>query len=266
MTSPIPLTLIPWAVVHDIDGCLILGKDGKPTWGTTLIARYNDALDFGEALRTALERAPALERALHTRPEVKLSTPEDIAAFGDWALYDTGLITRDDLVAIKAIVNQGLPEEAMHRAIGEIRFTPYVETFARYVRNNGGKQIVVTDGWHPVALYVAEKLKFDYAEGNKPVFENGRFTGRVERIDKESVIEQKLSEYGVTHDRTVGIDDANAFITKYGLAIAFYPKDEQRFTGYPNVRIVKEVSYRPVLDWVNIWVVRNKIVDKVNRF
>lgn len=252
MTIPV---LSSWAVVHDIDGCFILGIDGKPTFGTTVLARYND-IDARAILDEAFAKGLLTEEMAHKfigQTGRGISTPEDIAALGDWALYDTGLITRDDLVAVKAMVNRGLSEEAMYRAIEEIRFTPYAKEFASYVRTKGGKQLVVTDGWDPVALYVAERLGLDYAEGNKPIFEGGRFTGRVERIKKEEVIASKLREYGVGNSEVVGIDDANTFITSYGLAVAFCPKDTKRFAGYSNVVVVREPSYKPVLEATRNW-------------
>jgi hypothetical protein len=249
-----------WAVVHDIDGCLIT-DGGRFSPGTTIISKYSP-VDADKTLNSIIRDKLLPEETLYKF--IKLNgakdiSPKDIAMCGDYAYYDEHSIGKENLIDIKARVNDGITEELVDKAVSEAELTPGAEKYILWAKQSGAKQIVITDGWDQFAKYIVKKFGLDYGEGVKPIFLDKKFTGKVEKIDKESVAAKKLHEYGVGDRYVAAIDDSNTFISKYGLPIAFCPRKPETFGKYSNVVIINEPSYIPILNKTKEWHAAKKL-------
>jgi phosphoserine phosphatase len=233
---------------------MILNQEGKPTFGTTIICRYNE-LDVEGELRNMLESGliPGSVYSSFLEKGKNVETPVDIAELGEHGMYDLNEIGRDGLIEIKARLNKGLTEEEMNRALEEMRFTEGVEEFVQWAKNNGMKQMVITDSWDPVAQFIKGNFGLDYAEGVKPCIKEGRYTGKVEKIEKEPIINRVLKNFGVNDDRVVAIDDAQPYIARFGLPIVFCPRNKSKFEGL-DVSYVDEPNFHIVKDLVEEWI------------
>ena len=201
-----------------------------------------------------------------------ISNPTDLARCGERAMYEIGRIGKDELKKIKAKLNTGLREADLQKAIAEISLTSGAAELADWAKSVGAYQILVSDGWDPMVKYWGKHLEFEYAEGQKPVFVGGIFTGKVEMVDKATISRNKFEEMGILLDRVVGIDDSFAnvkMLDGFGLAIAFCPTNEhtEQFTkaGYledidSDRVIISERDLRLAKDAIERWMKRKAII------
>jgi len=254
---------------------LLINSDHDRTlcrdFATTVAIRFNSSLKPKVALDMLMAEPPAGGKIALPEHVVKdylthtgkrrLETLEDIAICGEWGLYDSGWLTKPQLVSIKASLLAGLREAELEMAKAEIPklLTKGAISYAKSISGAKYVHTIISEGWEPLVQATANALRDMGASiakvvANTPVFENGVFTGRLIKIDKASASAAAYASLGFRLDRKGGykhavmVDDSAENIPmmkQHGLAIAFCPtdRDSSAFKGTGiEVQTVRDLS------------------------
>ncbi|MBI3412947.1 MAG: haloacid dehalogenase-like hydrolase [Candidatus Aenigmarchaeota archaeon] len=254
-------------VYHDVDGCAFVGHDGRIVYRSTFYCRYNDAVSTPAVLDSLL-RHGVLGKDVVSMFEVnfgEIRTPADIVRLGEYARFAPKIrasgknIEKEALAEIERRATEKLSREAFYQSLREAQLTPGLEYFARWVKSKDGRQIIVTDDWDLVGSELAGRIGADQVIGAAPVFENGRFTGKVYNIgQKKPIMDDILRLMGLTYENSIGIDDANSVVTEFGLPIAFCPTNPE-LRKHPGIVVVEEPHYRHVQTAAEKWFSEKKL-------
>jgi phosphoserine phosphatase len=126
----------------------------------------------------------------------------------------------------------GMPEALLPRVEAGITINPGMEAFARWASAAGIRCYIVSGGFIEFAGPLARRLGFAGAFAHKLVFENGRFTGRIEgevvdSAGKAAIVRRESARLGLTPENVVAIGDgANdlEMMQWAGLAVGYQPK------------------------------------------
>ena len=80
---------------------------------------------------------------------------------------------------LRVALLKGAPADVLERTIAGVRYNPGVEKFFAFLRENGIKTTIVSGGFRPIALHVAEHLGADGVLTNEVVIRDGVLTGEV---------------------------------------------------------------------------------------
>lgn len=250
-----------FGVYHDVDGCAFVGHDGRIVYRSTFYCRHNDAVSTPAVLDSLL-RHGVLGKDVVSMFEAdfgEIRTPADIVRLGEYARFDPKIrasgknIGKEALAEIEGRATEGLSIEAFYQSLHEASLTPGLEYFAQWVKSENGRQIIVTDGWDLVGNYLAERIGADNVEGSTPLFNGGRFTGEVHKLeDKKPIISDLLRSLGLTYEDSIGIDDASSVVTQFGLPIAFCPTNP-KLREHPGIVVVEEPDYSYVQNAAWSW-------------
>ncbi len=251
-----------FGVYHDVDGCALVGHDGRMVYRSTFYCRHNP-------INVAQTRDGLVSHGVLTKELIKMfeaefgdvTDPSGLVRIGEYGRFDPrtkalGLaIDKEALAEIEKRANENLPLDAFYQALHEASLTPGLEDFGSWARSRGGQQFVVTDGWDLVGRYLAGRIGAERYVGARPVFEGGRFTGEVRKLeDKNPIISDLLRSLELTYEDSIGIDDASSAVTRFGLSIAFCPTNP-KLREHPGIVVVEEPDYRHVQraaeEWLN---------------
>lgn len=80
---------------------------------------------------------------------------------------------------LRVALLKGAPESVLQKTIEGVRYNPGVEKLFLFLRGHGVKTTIVSGGFRPIALHVAEHLGADGVLTNEVVVRDGRLTGEV---------------------------------------------------------------------------------------
>lgn len=248
---------------------LIVNSDHDKTlnkeFTTSIAIKYNRSLDPRKALdrlmaeTITINKGTLQEKATPLLPrdvvcdycqkmgKTELDTLLDIARCGEWGMYEDGRVPKEALIQVKAGLLVGLTKEDLKKAVNAAgkTLTKGAIKYANRIAGDRFVHIIVSDGWKPIVEGTANALRDHGAQicvvaGHTPIFENGKFTGKLDKIDKWnlafSIYEAlgfSMNEKGI-YELAVCLDDSAANIDamkKHGLPIAFNPtgKDARKF-------------------------------------
>jgi phosphoserine phosphatase len=126
----------------------------------------------------------------------------------------------------------GLPETAIHTALGRVRVTQGATELIAAVHRAGGVVGAVSGGFNQLLDSLAKRLELDYHRANELEIVDGVLTGRVlgaivDREAKETALREWAEDAGVALEDTVAVGDgANdlRMLAAAGLGVAFNAK------------------------------------------
>ncbi len=197
-----------------------------------------------------------------------VTDPSGLVKIGEYGRFDTkvkasGLsITKDALAEVERCATEGLPLEALYQSLADASLTPGLDEFASWAKMKGGRQFIVSDGWDVVAGYLAIKLGAERYAGSHPVFEGGRFTGEVIKLEqKKPIIDGFLRLMGLTYADSIGIDDASSVLAEFALPIAFCPTNPKLRENH-NIIVVEEPEYKHVQEIAQEWLFYHEMAER----
>ncbi|MBI1972059.1 MAG: haloacid dehalogenase-like hydrolase [Candidatus Aenigmarchaeota archaeon] len=249
-----------FGVYYDVDGCALIGHDNRMVYRSTFYCRHNP-INVAQT-RDNLIAHGLLSRELFRVYESEFGDVNDPAALirvGEFGRFDSkpkelGMaINKEALAEIERRANENLPLDAFYQALHEAALTPGLGDFAAWTRSHGGRPLIVTDGWDLVAEYLAGKIGAERYAGSHPVFEGGRFTGEVRKLEqKKPVIDDLMKLMKIPYENSIGIDDASSVVTQFGLPIAFCPTNP-KLREHPGIVVVEEPHYKHVQKAAEEW-------------
>ncbi|MHA1733869.1 MAG: phosphoserine phosphatase SerB [Promethearchaeota archaeon] len=129
---------------------------------------------------------------------------------------------------------RGVKYEVLERIADSLELTPGAAELVDALKTMGYKLALISGGFTVFTEKMKEKLKLDYAFGNKLVIENGVLTGEVDEnliIDgkkKGEIIQWLATVEKISPDQIVAVGDGDNdrfMLENAGLGIGFRPKD-----------------------------------------
>jgi len=90
-----------------------------------------------------------------------------------------GEIDFNDALKMRVKLLKGLPIEALHKTLSEIKYSPGAAALIKTMNNNGAECVLVSGGFNYFTKHVAETLGFSKSFSNKLGIKNGKLTGEV---------------------------------------------------------------------------------------
>jgi phosphoserine phosphatase len=175
-----------------------------------------------DATVVAQESIVELARAVGKEAEVEVITRQAMA----------GATPFRDALEKRLAILKGMPESLLPVVEAAITINPGMEAFGKWAACAGVSCFIVSGGFMEFAGPLAQRLGFAGAFAHRLVFENGRFTGRIEgevvdAAGKAAIVRRESVRLGVDADAVVAIGDgANDLeMMKWaGLAVGYQPK------------------------------------------